>query len=169
MCRLSEILEASTSWRPRGLSVPVYGQLYIYVYLLQAGKESEVGKNTTVKIFVVDSSPNSCDVISLGMRWTIFIAHMTAVRSRHGAVARKPAGQRGYGRPRGGGNIKVNRGSRHGLDSFGLNRCQWRGVLGRVLKLTVYNHNNTKEKLLKIIAAILPTAYNYSSNIKFGY
>ena len=25
-----EILEASTSWRPRGLSMPVYGKLYLY-------------------------------------------------------------------------------------------------------------------------------------------
>jgi hypothetical protein len=33
MCRLSKNLGASTSWNPKGLSRPVMGLLYIYLYL----------------------------------------------------------------------------------------------------------------------------------------
>jgi hypothetical protein len=40
--------------------------------------------------------------------------------------------------------------------------------LKKVRNLTMYNHKNTKEKLLNTSAAILRTDYNYNSNIKFG-
>jgi hypothetical protein len=32
MCRLSSNLSASTSWNPQGLSRPVMGLLYLYLY-----------------------------------------------------------------------------------------------------------------------------------------
>jgi len=34
MCRLSSNMGASTSWNPQGLSRPVMGLLYLYLYLL---------------------------------------------------------------------------------------------------------------------------------------
>jgi len=34
MCRLSRNLGASASWKPQGLSRPVMGLLYLYLYLV---------------------------------------------------------------------------------------------------------------------------------------
>ena len=39
MCRLSGNLGASTSWNPQGLSRPVMGLLYLYLYLYTVKNE----------------------------------------------------------------------------------------------------------------------------------
>jgi len=46
MCRLSRNLGASTSWNPLGLSRPVMGLLYIYLYLQTMGS---CERNTDIK------------------------------------------------------------------------------------------------------------------------
>jgi hypothetical protein len=50
MCRLSENLAASTSWNPKGLSTPVMGLLYLYLYrkkFLNTMKETLSEKETS--------------------------------------------------------------------------------------------------------------------------
>ena len=52
MCRLSSNLGASTSWNPQGLSRPVMGLLYLFLFLLP-----EKNKNIGVKIYKTCDKP----------------------------------------------------------------------------------------------------------------
>ena len=52
------------------------------------------------------------------------------------------------------------------LIHLALNKCQRRAVLKKVKNL-IFNHKNTKEELLNTSVAILRTAYNYNTYVKF--